>query len=167
GLSAMRAGCWRTTENSCFEQSLSDAVRGYGQRRPTGRCDLPGHDGRPTLVQTLVRASPGAACAEEGGQGDRQADAREARRDGCGRGGRGDHVQDARGPQWVVAVGLRGPVSGRRSRTKGASFEREVARQLRALWPGARRGIGQARSGGETPDVIQTPFWIEAKHRKK
>src|SRR5690606_13764125 len=72
-----------------------------------------------------------------------------------------------RGPQWVVAVGLRGPVSGRRSRTKGASVEREVARQLRALWPGARRGIGQARSGGETPDVIQTPFWIEAKHRKK
>src|SRR5690606_40442438 len=50
---------------------------------------------------------------------------------------------------------------------KGATFERWVANQLKQLWPEARRGVGQARAGSEVPDVSHTPFWIEAKHRKK
>ena len=56
---------------------------------------------------------------------------------------------------------------GRRSRDKGADFERGVAIALRPVWPGSRRGIGQARSGGEVPDVDGTPWWIEAKNRKR
>ena len=34
------------------------------------------------------------------------------------------------------------------------------------MYPNAKRGLGQARAGGEIPDVVGTPFWIEAKHRK-
>lgn len=54
---------------------------------------------------------------------------------------------------------------GARSRRKGAAYERELANRWRdsGLWPEARRGVGQARSGGEVPDVDGTPFWIEAK----
>ncbi len=56
---------------------------------------------------------------------------------------------------------------GRYSRTKGAAFEREIANALKVLWPGARRGIGQARNAGEVPDVDGTPYWIETKHHKR
>lgn len=56
---------------------------------------------------------------------------------------------------------------GLRSRRKGAAFECELSRLLAALWPSARRGIGQARSAKEVCDVEGTPFWVEAKHRKK
>ena len=55
---------------------------------------------------------------------------------------------------------------GKGSRRKGAAFERGVAIALRSVWPAARRGIGQARSGGEVPDVDRTPYWVEAKHRR-
>ena len=55
---------------------------------------------------------------------------------------------------------------GKGSRRKGATFERGVAIALRSVWPAARRGIGQARSGGEVPDVDLTPYWVEAKHRR-
>lgn len=58
-------------------------------------------------------------------------------------------------------------MSGRRSRTKGVRFELEMAHALEGIWPGAKRGIGQARSAKEVSDVEGTPFWIEAKHRKK
>jgi hypothetical protein len=54
---------------------------------------------------------------------------------------------------------------GRRSKRKGARFELEIADELRVVWPMARRGIGQARFGGEVPDVDCTPFWVECKHR--
>lgn len=56
----------------------------------------------------------------------------------------------------------------RLSRTKGATFERLLAARWRelGLYPEARRGIGQARSGGEVCDVEGTPWWVEAKHRK-
>lgn len=53
------------------------------------------------------------------------------------------------------------------SRDKGATFERGISKVLRILWPDARRGIGQARAGGEVPDIAGTPYWIEAKHRKR
>src|SRR5690606_15391046 len=56
---------------------------------------------------------------------------------------------------------------GRRSRNKGATFEREIAHALQTLWPGAKRGIGQARLGSEVADVEGTPFWAECKHRKR
>jgi hypothetical protein len=57
---------------------------------------------------------------------------------------------------------------GKRSSRKGKVYERWVAGQLaEALWPGAKRGIGQAREAGEVPDVDGTPYWIEAKHRKQ
>lgn len=56
---------------------------------------------------------------------------------------------------------------GRLSRRKGAGWERELAKRWRDLYPDARRGIGQARSGGDVPDVDGTPWWIEAKRRKR
>jgi hypothetical protein len=50
---------------------------------------------------------------------------------------------------------------------KGAAFERLIAREMRVIWPGARRGIGQARSASEVPDVDGTPYWVECKRMKK
>jgi hypothetical protein len=47
--------------------------------------------------------------------------------------------------------------------TKGKNFEREVAAKLREVYPEARRGLAQPRSGDETPDVDGTPFWVECK----
>ena len=68
-------------------------------------------------------------------------------------------------PAVVLAVLWSG--MGKRERTKGAVFEREVANLMRSIgYADAKRGIGQARSGGEVPDVDGTPWWIEAKHRK-
>lgn len=57
-------------------------------------------------------------------------------------------------------------MSGRRSRNKGASFERRVAAMFKLVWPDALRGIGQARSASEVPDVDGTPLWVECKKRK-
>lgn len=57
-------------------------------------------------------------------------------------------------------------MSGRYSRTKGHSFEREIARLLRPLYPQARRGL-QYRDGVEACDVEGTPFHIECKRMKK
>jgi hypothetical protein len=56
---------------------------------------------------------------------------------------------------------------GRRSRNKGKAFEQAIARDLQIIWPEARRGIGQARSGGEVPDISHTPWWVECKHMKR
>lgn len=57
---------------------------------------------------------------------------------------------------------------GRRSRTKGASFERMIAIELRGLYgQQVRRGLGQARAAGEVPDVDGTPWWVECKHGKR
>ena len=47
------------------------------------------------------------------------------------------------------------------SRRKGHDFERLVVKELRFLYPGARRGL-QSR-GEEVPDVDGTPWWIECK----
>lgn len=34
---------------------------------------------------------------------------------------------------------------------------------MRDVWPDAKRGLGQARSAGEVPDVDGTPLWVECK----
>jgi len=60
------------------------------------------------------------------------------------------------------------PSRGRvNSRRKGADFELYVAAKLRAVWPAARRGLGQARGGAEAADVDGTPWWIQTKHGKR
>jgi Holliday junction resolvase len=48
------------------------------------------------------------------------------------------------------------------SRNKGVNFERAIARHLRKWWPEARRGL-QYQDGDYTPDVVNTPFYIECK----
>lgn len=55
---------------------------------------------------------------------------------------------------------------GKRSRAKGQTFERLVAKHLQAVFPEAKRGIGQARSAKEVSDIEGTPWWLELKHRK-
>lgn len=52
-------------------------------------------------------------------------------------------------------------------RRKGATFERELARYLTENGVEARRGIGQARSASEVPDVEVDGYWIEAKRQIK
>jgi len=58
---------------------------------------------------------------------------------------------------------------GKLSRRKGASWEREVARDLRPIFgEGVKRGLAQSRFGtDEAPDVDgASPFWYECKHGK-
>ena len=55
---------------------------------------------------------------------------------------------------------------GKYQRDKGAGYEREIVHALKAIYPHAERGLGQARSGGDIPDVDGTPFWIECKRGK-
>lgn len=49
------------------------------------------------------------------------------------------------------------------SRDKGQRGEREAATRLGSLFPGATRGLGQARDGSNAADVEGTPFWVEVK----
>jgi len=51
----------------------------------------------------------------------------------------------------------------KKSRTKGAAFEREVAVAMRAVWPDARRGGHDQHSKFGSPDVDGTPFFVECK----
>lgn len=53
---------------------------------------------------------------------------------------------------------------GRMQRTKGATFERLVTGLFRQVYPGAKRGIGQARAASEVPDVDVPGWWPELKH---
>lgn len=54
-------------------------------------------------------------------------------------------------------------MSGRRSRTKGHAWEREIARRLRPIFGDqVRRGL-QYQDGAAAPDVIVPCFHIEAK----
>lgn len=57
---------------------------------------------------------------------------------------------------------------GRHSRNKGKVFEREVARELRAIFgEGVKRGW-QAREGHDAADVEGVPgWWVEAKHHAR
>lgn len=52
---------------------------------------------------------------------------------------------------------------GTRSRRKGARGEREVVSLLRGVWGTVKRGLTQARGGGDAADVEGSPFWIEVK----
>jgi hypothetical protein len=56
---------------------------------------------------------------------------------------------------------------GKMQRNKGATYERWCANKLRSVYPHAKRGIGQARSASEVPDVDGTPWWIELKHQQQ
>ena len=49
---------------------------------------------------------------------------------------------------------------GKKSRTKGAAYEREIANAI-----GARRNIGQARDGGD--DITHEGYRIECKRRAR
>ena len=53
------------------------------------------------------------------------------------------------------------------SREKGIKFEKLVARELRGLYPEARRSYGQSRCGSDAPDVEGTPFRVECGHGKR
>jgi len=54
-------------------------------------------------------------------------------------------------------------MSGKRSRTKGANWERKVANDFKEIMPGcgARRGL--QFQGGVVPDVDVVQFWPECK----
>ena len=55
---------------------------------------------------------------------------------------------------------------GRRSRQKGAQGERDVANELRVIYPDAARGgllQTQYGRGANACDVEHTPWWIEVK----
>lgn len=56
---------------------------------------------------------------------------------------------------------------GRKSRSKGARGELEVVDLLRAVFPNAERSYHQARDGSDAPDVMGTPYWIEAEMSQK
>lgn len=55
---------------------------------------------------------------------------------------------------------------GRMQRVKGQVFERLIARAFKQVFPGAKRGIGQARSSSEVADVEVPLIWPECKHGK-
>ena len=60
--------------------------------------------------------------------------------------------------------------TGRRSRRKGSTFERQVANDLKPLFEHARcAGLRQTQSGAaDAPDVDGCPpLWIETKHGKQ
>lgn len=52
---------------------------------------------------------------------------------------------------------------GRRNRRAGNAFQCQIARDLKALYPEARRGL-QSRDGSEFADVEGTPWWVECKY---
>lgn len=52
----------------------------------------------------------------------------------------------------------------KKSRDKGARFEREVAARLRGVYPEVCRGVAQVYGGDKAPDVEGAgPYWIECK----
>jgi len=53
-------------------------------------------------------------------------------------------------------------MSGSKSRTKGHSYERAIAKRFRKWAPEARRGL-QYRDGADAPDVILDGFRVECK----
>ena len=56
---------------------------------------------------------------------------------------------------------------GKASKRKGAAGERQAAELLRQIWPDAKRGLGQARSGHEIADVEGCPVRLEVKVGKR
>lgn len=57
-------------------------------------------------------------------------------------------------------------MTGAGRRRKGHDFERWVAKELRPIFSGARRGL-QYQDGQSPPDVIGTPYHIECKKGKR
>ncbi len=55
---------------------------------------------------------------------------------------------------------------GRYKRSKGSTYEREVAHAFEPIYPHAKRGLTQTRVGEEVSDVVGTDFWIETKHHR-
>ncbi len=64
----------------------------------------------------------------------------------------------------LSTFGAGGLIVGKHSRNKGATFERQIAKRLRELWPEARRR-GNAQADGQRieADVEGTPYHIECK----
>lgn len=58
-------------------------------------------------------------------------------------------------------------MGGKASRTKGHSYERELAAIMREIFPEAHRGLQSRGGGAEECDVEGTPFHIEAKRGVK
>lgn len=58
-------------------------------------------------------------------------------------------------------------MSGRWSRTKGASYEREVAKEMQVKWPRATRGDQRKRAPHKDADIENTPYHVECKKGKK
>jgi hypothetical protein len=58
-------------------------------------------------------------------------------------------------------------MGGRMSRNKGAAFERWVANELKKAGLPAKRGLGQARSASEVPDVDLPGWWVECKRHRR
>jgi len=56
---------------------------------------------------------------------------------------------------------------GAHSKRKGKAGEREVAAQLRHIWPDARRGIQSRGGGAEIPDVEVPCFHVEVKRQSR
>ncbi len=56
---------------------------------------------------------------------------------------------------------------GKKSRTKGAEFEREIANLFRQHYPEARRGGHDQAGPAGAPDVSGTPWWIECKRYRE
>jgi len=54
-------------------------------------------------------------------------------------------------------------LGGKRSRDKGAEFERRTANTLKSVFAESRRGVGQTHSGSNSADVEGTHFWVECK----
>jgi hypothetical protein len=57
-------------------------------------------------------------------------------------------------------------MSGLHSRNKGKVWEREVARELRAIFGASIKRGWQCREGQDDCDVTGSPFWVEAKHHR-
>lgn len=56
-------------------------------------------------------------------------------------------------------------MSGKRSRNKGATGERECVHFWKDVWPDVRRNLSQTREGGY--DLLGTPYTIEVKRGKR
>ncbi len=58
-------------------------------------------------------------------------------------------------------------MTGAGARRKGSTFELDVARRFRAVFPDhdVRRGF-QSRGGTEAPDVDVPGWWVECKHHR-
>jgi hypothetical protein len=55
---------------------------------------------------------------------------------------------------------------GRAARRKGHDFERRIAALFRRWFPDARRGL-QYQDGTSCPDIVEVPFYVECKRRKR